>query len=200
MVRRPSVRLGQLYFVVGITLVFETLARMGWLDPMVIPAPSKIFWGCFEKIMSGEFLSRARITGMEILISTVITLSLGVFFGLLLWGFKDLGKVLEPFIMIFYSVPTIIFYPLFAVSLGIGTAPVICVAVIMGVLPIVLNIKAGLSDVQPVFLNVARSMNASLVAIHRRIRALFRQMSSYAGGSGTIFLLSTSVALAGPGR
>jgi len=160
-IHRPNVRLCQLFIIVGLTLLFEVLARMGWLDPLIMPAPSKIFWGCFEKMISGEFFSRARTTGLEILISTVITLILSVFFGLLLWGLKDLGNVLESFIMIFYSVPTIIFYPLFAVSLGIGTAPVICVAVIMGALPIILNIKAGLSDVQPVFLNVARSMNAT---------------------------------------
>jgi NitT/TauT family transport system permease protein len=128
---------------------------------LVINAPSKIFWGCFEKIISGEFFSRARITGLEILISFAITLVLGTSLGILLWELKDMGKVLESFVMIFYSVPTILFYPLFAVSLGIGIAPVICVAVIMGVLPIILNIRAGLTDVQPVFLNVARSMNAN---------------------------------------
>lgn len=157
----PKAGTSRILFIAFCTLLLEFLVRVGWIDPFIVAAPSKILLGCVQKILSGEFFARARVTGFEIGMSSVITLALGISLGVCLWGLKDVGKVLEPFVMILYSVPTILFYPIFAVLLGIGTAPVICVAVIMGVVPIILNIRAGLSEVESVYINVARSMNAT---------------------------------------
>jgi NitT/TauT family transport system permease protein len=60
-----------------------------------------------------------------------------------------------------YAIPKIIFLPLLLIIFGVGLNSKIANAALHAVFPVILNTLVGVRGVNPIFLKVARSMNAT---------------------------------------
>jgi len=70
-------------------------------------------------------------------------------------------RVFEPLFAGIYSIPLILFLPLYVLFFGLGPASKISLGVTISFFPVVLNTIAGFSNVEKVLLIAARSMGAS---------------------------------------
>jgi ABC-type nitrate/sulfonate/bicarbonate transport system permease component len=70
-------------------------------------------------------------------------------------------KVFEPLLAGFYSVPIILFLPLYVLFFGLGPGSKIALGTTISFFPIVLNTIAGFGYVEKIFITAARSMGAS---------------------------------------
>ncbi len=95
-----------------------------------------------------------RALGIALVVEVVFGLVLGVIFGLN----RLLGEVVEPVIIVFYSIPKIVFYPVVLMFCGIGLLSVVVFAVMHGILPILLFTMNGVRNIRPAFTKTARVM------------------------------------------
>ena len=102
-------------------------------------------------------------------------------------------RVFEPLFAGIYSVPIILFLPLYILFFGLGPASKIALGVTTSFFPIVLNTIAGFGYVERVYVLSARSMGATRGAI---LRVFFLSGASI-GVVGTLlgFLLGLTFAL-----
>jgi NitT/TauT family transport system permease protein len=162
-------RFGSLAFsvtsTVGLVLLFTVLAeigsRAGWWSDRVLPAPSVIFGALGSLLAEPQFWLDAQRTGVEVAVSIVFGSLLGFVAGLLFWKVPLIGRVFEPYLVSFYAVPLVLFYPVMIVLVGINAMSVIILATIMAAIPMALNTAVGLNQMPPVYMKLARSLRAS---------------------------------------
>ena len=150
---------------VGLVLLFTAFAEIGsqagWWSNRVLPAPSVIFGALGSLLVEPQFWLDAQRTGIEVAVSIVFGCVLGFAAGLLFWKVPLIGRVFEPYLVSFYAVPLVLFYPVMIVLVGINAWSVIILATIMAAIPMALNTAVGLNQMPPVYMKLARSLRAS---------------------------------------
>lgn len=166
---RRNRRLGSLAISVGSTLglvvlftVFAEIgSRAGWWSDNVLPAPSVVLGALGPLLTEPQFWLDAQRTGVEVSLSILFGCLLGFCAGLVFWKIPLIGRVFEPYLVSFYAVPLVLFYPVMIVLVGINAMSVIILATIMATIPMALNTAVGLNQMPPVYLKLARSLRAS---------------------------------------
>lgn len=148
-----------LLLIIGVFLEIGATAQ--WWSPSVLPAPSTMGAGMMELITQTQFWNDAARTGIEVAVSIVVGSFAGLGIGLLFWKLPTIGRVFEPYMVSFYAVPMVLFYPVMIVLVGINATSVIILATIMAMIPMALNTTVGLAGMPPVYLKLARSLKAS---------------------------------------
>lgn len=133
----------------------------GWWSASVLPKPTTMISGMFELFGQSQFWNDAGRTGLEVAASIVFGSLIGLLLGLLFWKLPTVGRVFEPYLVSFYAVPLVLFYPVMIVLVGINATSVIILATIMAAIPMALNTTVGLTGMPPVYLKLARSLRAS---------------------------------------
>jgi NitT/TauT family transport system permease protein len=139
----------------------EVGVRAGLWGERVLPAPSTIFATLSTLLTEGQFWADAARTGIEVAVSIVFGSLLGFAAGLVFWKLPLVGRIFEPYLVSFYAVPLVLFYPVMIVVVGINAMSVIILATIMAAIPMALNTAVGLNSMPPVYMKLARSLRAS---------------------------------------
>lgn len=132
-----------------------------WWSAATLPAPADVV-GVFPRLFgSAQFWQDAARTGGEIALSSVAGAVLGLLIGIGFWKAPSVGRVFEPYLVSFYAVPMVLFYPIMIVVLGINQWPVVVLATVMALIPMALNTWVGLQGLPPVYLKLARSLRCT---------------------------------------
>lgn len=149
---------------VGMLALWEFCARGS-----SVPQASAV-WSCFVELLENGRLQRSI---MDSLMRFCIGLSLGgilaIFLGLFLGRFKNVQIVLDPFIQILRPISPIAWLPLVVLWFGIGEIGavfVICYAVFF---PLLLLTIAGVRQINPNLIAMAKNFRASEALIFRKI-------------------------------
>ncbi|RJL35838.1 ABC transporter permease [Bailinhaonella thermotolerans] len=149
-------------------VVAEVGAAAAWWAPDVLPAPSDLLPAAARIAGSPRFWQDALRTGAELLLSCVFGVVAGLGLGVAFWKAPGAGRVFEPYLVSFYAVPLVLFYPIAIVLIGINQWSVVVLASIMTAIPMTLNTWTGLRAIPPVYLRLAASIGCS------RSQTLFR--------------------------
>ena len=141
--------------------ICEIGSQAGLWSSQVLPAPSTIFAELVTLPSDPQFWADAQRTGMEIAVAIICGTLLGFGAGLTFWKLPLVGRIFEPYLVSFYAVPLVLFYPVMIVLVGINAMSVIILATIMAAIPMALNTAVGLNSMPPVYMKLARSLKTS---------------------------------------
>ena len=110
---------------------------------------------------TGEFWPDLKVTLSELAVAFALSCTTGVTLGYLVSRSSYLIRVFEPLLAGIYSVPIILFLPLYVLFFGLGPWSKIALGATISFFPIVLNTIAGFGYVDRIFITAARSMGAS---------------------------------------
>lgn len=131
------------------------------LRPFFFSSPSAIFEQLRDWFVDGDlfyhlgFTLQATVTGY-ILGVTAGILS-GLFFGLVYFAYR----VVEPVVLIIYSIPTIAIGPLVIIWFGLGMTPKILLAAYFVYFVMFMNTVTGIRNINTQLIDIARVMGAS---------------------------------------
>jgi ABC-type nitrate/sulfonate/bicarbonate transport system permease component len=174
---------------------------------ILLPNPVDVVSALGNVLATGEYLNDLRVTLTELAIAFAISVTAGITLGYLIsrTGFRI--RVFDPLLSAIYSVPLILFLPLYVLWFGLGPASKIALGATISFFPIVLSTIAGFSRVEPMMVTAARSMGASDLQLFRFVLlpAAFPVIIAGARLGFTVALLSiigseTLASLAGLGH
>jgi len=157
----------QLGFVVTLVGVWYLGTTYGGISPILLPNPVAVYHELMDVLATGEYVSDLRITLMELVTAFSISSTVGVTLGYLISRSQYSIRVFEPLFAGMYSVPVILFLPLYILFFGLGPASKIALGVTTSFFPIILNTIAGFGYVDRIFVLSARSMGASEFQLFR---------------------------------
>ena len=166
---RLASRSVQAAFVV-VLVVLWYLATTRWgVSSILLPNPVLVAQQLWDILKSGEFIGDLRVTLTELAVAFAISSTSGVIVGYLISRSHYRIRVFEPLFAGIYSVPIILFLPLYVLFFGLGPASKIALGATISFFPIVLNTIAGFGYVDRVLVTAARSMGASAVQLFRYV-------------------------------
>ena len=148
-----------LLLLLGVCWEIGSDARL-W-SPEILPAPSSLLPALQALAATPQFWADAGRTGIELLGSIVFGAAAGLLLGVAFWKAPLVGRMFEPYLVSFYAVPLVLFYPVMIVLVGLGTPSVIILASLMAAIPMALNTWVGLAGIRAVYLKLARSIGCS---------------------------------------
>jgi NitT/TauT family transport system permease protein len=135
----------------------------------LIPSPAATVEALVRGFRDGQFGSPLWATMKAILVGFAISTVAGLIIGILLGRSRFWGRVFDPIILVFYSVPRLIVYPVLIGFFGITFKSELYLAVLSGFFPIVVNTIAGVRSVSPTLTKLGRSLSASRLQVARHI-------------------------------
>ena len=159
----------QVVFVLGL-MVLWYLATTRWkVSHLLLPNPVIVWQELKDVLGSFEFWPDLRITLTELAIAFAISSIGGITLGYLLSRSQFLIRVFEPLMAGIYSIPIILFLPLYILFFGLGPASKIALGTTISFFPIVLNTIAGFGYVDRIYIVAARAMGASDYQLFRYV-------------------------------
>lgn len=147
--------------IAGLIAVLEVTTRVGLIDRSLMVPPSEILVKLAAIVPTEQFGTDAARTLTTIVAAFSIGLVLGIPFGVFLWRVPAAGRVLEPFIVTGYAMPTLLFYPVLLAVMGLNAGPIVLIAATMSLVPIALTTMVALNSIKPILHKLANSVNAS---------------------------------------
>ena len=140
---------------------WEILARQ--LNPLLYVPPSAV-WPALVRILRLEafpfFPEHLGLTLWEILAAFALAVVTGLGLGFVLGLRRLLGEIYEPILSSLYAIPSVVWYPSLLLFFGLGPASKIAFGFLLGFFPIVLAVLAGIRQIDPHLITVARSLGA----------------------------------------
>ena len=159
----------QIGFVVALIGLWYFGTAYWGISRILLPNPVNVWHELKDVIGSGEFLPDLRVTLTELAVAFAISCTAGVTLGYLISRSPYLIKVFEPLLAGFYSVPIILFLPLYVLFFGLGPGSKIALGTTISFFPIVLNTIAGFGYVDRIYIVAARAMGASDYQLFRYV-------------------------------
>jgi ABC-type nitrate/sulfonate/bicarbonate transport system permease component len=158
---RLASRAVQVGFLAGLlALWYFATARWG-VSHLLLPNPVTVWHEFVNVVSTGEFWPDLQVTLGELAVAFVISSIAGISIGYLVSRSQYLIRVFEPLMSGIYSIPIILFLPLYVLFFGLGPSSKIALGATISFFPIVLNTIAGFGYVDRIFITAARSMGAS---------------------------------------
>ena len=205
--RQVAVRAVQIAVPVALVVLWYLATTRWGVSRILLPNPVEVVRALGNVLATWEFVDDLRVTLTELAIAFTISITAGISLGYLISrsGFRI--RVFDPLLSAIYSVPLILFLPLYVLWFGLGPASKIALGATISFFPIVLSTIAGFSRVEPMMVTAARSMGASDLQLFRFVLlpAAFPVIIAGARLGFTVALLSiigseTLASLAGLGH
>lgn len=150
------VRAATLVVVLGI---WEAVALSGLVYADVVPPLLPIAKAAIGIIVDPTFYWDAAVTIVEVLVGYALATAVGVAVGLLLGLLPFARAAYMPYVDALATTPKIVFLPIVMLGFGIGPASKMALGALAGFFPVVLSTAAGIVQVDPVLVRVARAFN-----------------------------------------
>jgi len=153
-----------------VLLALWYLATNRWgVNRLLLPNPVAVWHQFVDVLRSGEYLPDLRVTLTELAVAFVLAVTSGTLAGYFVSRTRYAIRVFEPLFAGIYSIPIILFLPLYVLFFGLGPASKIALGTTIGFFPIVLSTIAGFGGVDRTFVTAARSMGASDYQLFRYV-------------------------------
>jgi ABC-type nitrate/sulfonate/bicarbonate transport system permease component len=142
-------------------IIWELVVRLGFVSPLLLSAPSKIFIAFVDLVASGELEKHLIVSGKEFVVGLALALLVGLPIAIAAGWYTRFGLILQPLVAVLFAAPTIALFPLIILFLGIGFWDKVLLVFLSGFLQIYITITSGIRATDHRWIRVARSFRAS---------------------------------------
>jgi NitT/TauT family transport system permease protein len=165
----PSAAALELISPVIILLLWQALVWGGILDARFFPAPSTVILESITLLATGELPLDLAWTLSRVLIGFFLGAIPAVLLGIAMGLSPLLRAFLRPAIAALYPIPKVALFPLLMLIFGLGEPSKWAIVAIAVFFQVLLATLAGVVNIEPIFLDVARNFGAGRWVAYRKI-------------------------------
>ena len=162
----PRDRALQLALLVTALAAWEFFGRRA--SNFTFTPPSRVATAAREMIESGELQDAVTESLVALLLGFTLAAVIGISVGYAMGWWRTFGRTLNPFVSALYVVPIATLVPMMIVWFGLGLTPRVIVIMLFALFEILLNAYAGVKNVDPHVIDVARTFGASRLDLLRK--------------------------------
>jgi NitT/TauT family transport system permease protein len=147
--------------IAGGLVLWEVLTRLLLDNELLIPPFSSVVACLWDLTISGKLNAHLEATLFEFACGFSTACVIGVILGYLMGMYKSFDELMDPWIAALYSIPIIAIVPIIIIWFGIGILSKVIVVFKITVVAIMLNTAAGIKNLDPVWIELAKSMRLS---------------------------------------
>ncbi|MDR9746603.1 ABC transporter permease [Paenibacillus taichungensis] len=166
---RHKVLAVQLSMLVFMFLLWELAGRLRWIDVLLFSYPSKIFNQIWKDIVSGELWAHVGVTVGETAVGFLLGTLVGTLLAVLIWWSPFLSKVLDPYMVVFNSMPKVALGPIFIVMFGAGFTAIVMTTLSITVIITTLVVYNSFNEVDQNYIKVIRTFGGDRSEIFSKV-------------------------------
>ncbi len=159
----------RLIAVIAAALLLEAVCRLRLIDPFTMIAPSAMVGGLWDLLHKSDFTADVARSLGAVAAAGVSAIVVGFWAGIVIHSLPRVRRTVNPLFASYYSVPIIVFYPLFIVLFGLNDWPKVAIAFLYAVIAMVVSTINGLDRVPAVLRKTAITFQMGPVATALRI-------------------------------
>jgi ABC-type nitrate/sulfonate/bicarbonate transport system permease component len=164
------IAIGRAAIVAVLLVLWETAARIG--SPLLYVPPSAALPALRDLLLLRSYpdlLEHLVLTIREIVVAYGLAVAAGLAVGFALGLYRTLGRAYGPILAALYAVPAVVWYPSLMLFFGLDAASKIAFGFLLGFFPITLAVLAGIRQVNPQLVTVARAFGARPVTVFVKV-------------------------------
>ena len=171
---------------ITLLLLWEGLSRAGIINPLILPAPSRVLLRWLEYVrpmqpfdpsqgswlrwaVSGELPADALSSLYRVAAGFVIGTALALPLGLAMGASRTAYAYLNPLLQLLRPIPPIAFVPLAILWFGLGNPPAFFLISLGAFFPVLMNTIAGIRSVDSLYIRAARNLGAKRSTLFFRV-------------------------------
>ncbi len=140
-------------------------------NPLFISKPDLIGRALVTLLQSGDLLRDLAVSAVPFVYGFSAAVVVGVPLGIVMGWRERVSYTLDPIMTVFYASPLVALAPLVIVFFGVGVSGKAIIIFVLAVFPFIFNAQAGVRAVDPLLINVVRSMGGSEWDLYRKVIA-----------------------------
>lgn len=172
---RKKRRMGNRVLVAQMALLFlffalwEIAGRLKWIDVLLFSYPTKIFAHIWSDMVSGELWGHLAVTVGETAVGFLLGTLVGTLLAVLIWWSPFLSRVLDPYMVVFNSMPKVALGPIFIVMFGAGFTAIVVTTLSITVIVTTLVVYNSFSEVDSNLIKVVRTFGGTKTQVFSRV-------------------------------
>jgi len=159
--RRRLVLTTQLSLLLIFIGLWELAGQLKWIDVLIFSYPSKVARQIFKDALSGELWPHLGITVAETAVGFLLGTLIGTALAVVIWWSPFLSKVLDPYMVVFNSMPKVALGPIFIVMFGAGYTAIVMTTLSITVIVTTLVVYNSFNEVDQNLIKVIRTFGGS---------------------------------------
>jgi NitT/TauT family transport system permease protein len=166
--------------------VWQLLSMMGYLNPLILPAPSAVLARWYQYLapmapydpaimsyvawaFSGELIHDAYASLYRVVVGFLIGAGLALPLGLAMGANEKVYKFFDPLLQVLRPIPPIAYIPLAILWFGLGNPPAIFLITLGAFFPVLMNTISGVRHVDGIYIRAARNLGADRATLFLRV-------------------------------
>ncbi|WP_223066282.1 ABC transporter permease [Paenibacillus caui] len=137
--------------------LWELAGRLRWIDVLIFSYPSKVFSQIGRDAWSGDLWPHLGMTVMETAVGFLLGTIAGTLLAVLIWWSPFLSKVLDPYMVVFNSMPKVALGPIFIVLFGGGFTAIVATTLSITVITTTLVVYTSFKETDANYIKVIRT-------------------------------------------
>lgn len=167
--RRTAIRAAQVTLLVFLLALWETAARMGWVDAFIVSSPSRVAATLAGLYRTGDLWLHVGTSCLETVAGFTLGTLLGTLIAVALWWSDLASRILDPYLVVLNALPKTALGPIFIVWIGAGTGSIIAMTLAISIIVTILNMHLGFLSTDSEKIRLLRTLGASRGQILRKL-------------------------------
>ncbi|AZS14962.1 ABC transporter permease [Paenibacillus lutimineralis] len=153
-----STQLALLFIFIGL---WELAGQLKWIDVLIFSYPSKVARQIAKDALSGELWPHLGITVAETAVGFLLGTLIGTALAVVIWWSPFLCRVLDPYMVVFNSMPKVALGPIFIVMFGAGYTAIVITTLSITVIVTTLVVYNSFNEVDQNLIKVIRTFGGT---------------------------------------
>ncbi|MEF2967303.1 ABC transporter permease [Paenibacillus sp. M1] len=151
----------QLFILAACIGLWEIAGRLRWVDVLIFSYPSKVGRQIVKDALNGELWPHLAMTVGETAVGFILGTLIGTLLAVLIWWSPFLSRVLDPYMVVFNSMPKVALGPIFIVLFGAGFTAIVVTTLSITVIVTTLVVYNAFNEVDSNLIKVIRTFGGN---------------------------------------
>jgi len=162
---KRNVALWRIGILIIIFVLWEIFSQLRIIDPFLTSSPSRMFKSFITLYKDGNLIYHILITTGETILGFVLGTILGTVIASILWWFKRLNNILEPYLIVLNALPKVALAPIIIFWVGNGIKAILVVALLISIIITIITVLNGFNTVDKDKVKLMKTFGASKLQI-----------------------------------
>ena len=163
------IKFTQILIILLFIFIWQFAANHNLINTFISSSPKSILNTIINLYQDGSLFYHIWITFYEVLISFLITTIGGIIIATILWRYKFISKVIDPYLTILNSMPKVSLGPIIIIIAGAGTKSIIIMALFISIIITIINVHQAFISTDQNKIRLLKSFKAKPYQIYFKL-------------------------------
>lgn len=154
------IKFSRISILIIFLILWQLLADFNIINTFIFSSPKKVLETIINLYKQKNLFNHIWVTIYETIISFSIATILGTIIATILWWFKRVQKIIEPYLTILNSLPKVALGPILIIWFGSGIKSIIVMSLLISLVITIISVYEGFNSINQNKIKLMKSLDA----------------------------------------